>query len=436
MKGGLWLTALPLNAAALLLCAAPPLHAQVEVELHGQVETFQALPFSKDQRLTDSRNAFTGEVSVFAGEASAFVSLSAEYNGVSGDRSGFSLGEAWFDWGAGDFSFRLGRQLVSWGVADGLILTDVVCPQNLTSYAGLDFAGSRLAVDGLKLRYSFRALAIEALWLPIFSPARLPGERNPLYAVLYPSSLDMGGMVLPVSIQDSAPMQTIADGEYGLRISWYRSGADFSVMGFYGWNDIPFMEKNLIFSSPNPTGLKLSPAYKRTITAGADASIPIGDFLLRMETAWTGGGRYERPPSDTIAILGGGQTERPVEKHRVQLLAGIDWTPLGWSLSAQYYEDLLPDAYSGGTERAWRKNGVSLRIARSFFRETLKLSAWCYLDLVDFDSAGSASAEYALTDAISLSLGSDFFTPGVDGQGTYGAYKDLSCMWFKGIFRF
>jgi hypothetical protein len=430
------LPALLPNAVALLLCAAPPLHAQVEVELHGQVETFQALPFSKDRGLTDSRNAFTGEISAFAGEASAFVSLSAEYNAVSSDRSDFSLGEAWFDWGAGGFSFRLGRQLVSWGVADGLILTDVVCPQNLTSYAGLDFAGSRLAVDGLKLRYSFQALSIEALWLPIFSPARLPGERNPLYAVLYPSSLDMGGMVLPVSIQDSAPMQTIADGEYGLRISWYRSGADFSVMGFYGWNDIPFMEKNLIPSPSAPTGLELSPAHKRTITAGADASIPIGDFLLRMETAWTGGGRYERPPSDTIAILGGGQTERPVEKHRVQLLAGIDWTPPGWSLSAQYYEDLLPDAYSGGTERSWRKNGVSLRIARSFFRETLKLSAWCYLDLVDFDSAGSVSAEYALTDAISLSLGSDFFTPGVDGQGTYGAYKDLSCMWFKGIFRF
>jgi hypothetical protein len=62
-----------------------------------------------------------------------------------------------------------------------------------------------------------------------------------------------------------------------------------------------------------------------TITAGADASIPLGDFLLRLETAWTGGGRYERPATDIAAILMDRQTERP-----------------------------------------WRKNGVSLRIARSF----------------------------------------------------------------------
>ncbi|MDR3335635.1 MAG: hypothetical protein LBT16_00390 [Treponema sp.] len=432
-------TALLLCTVALLLCAAP-LSAQVKVELHGSVETLQAVPFSQDLRLTDSRNAFTGEISAFAGEAVAFVSLSAEYNGVSPDRTGFALGEAWLDWGAGGFSLRLGRQLVSWGVADGLILTDVVCPQNLTAYAGLDFAGSRLAVDGLKLRYSFPALAIEALWLPLFSPARLPGEHNPLYAVFFPSSVDMGGAAwpaaLPVSIQDAAPPRTIADGEYGLRVSWYSSGVDFSAMGFYGWNDIPFMGKELIGGPPIPTGIELLPEYERTITAGADASIPLGEILLRLETAWTGGGRYERPAADTAAALLARQRDEPVKQQRLQALAGIDWNPSGWSLSAQYYEDLLPDAYSGGTERPWRKNGASLRVARSFFRETLTLSVWYYLDLFDFDSVGSVSAEYALTDAVSLSLGSDFFTGGIDGRGSYGAYRDLSCIWLKGIFRF
>jgi hypothetical protein len=435
MRGKFLPTALLFYVAVLLLKATPMLQAQVEVELHGQVESLQALPFSKDLRLNDSRNAFTAEISAFAGEASAFVSLSAEYNGVSPDRTGFTLGEAWFDWGAGGFSLRLGRQLVSWGAADGLILTDMVCPQNLTAFAGLDFAGSRLAVDGLKLRYGFQALAIEFLWLPLFSPARLPEEYNPLYAVLFPTSVDMGGTALPVSLKGGALPKTIADGEYGLRLSWYTSAVDFSVMGFYGWNDIPFMGKNLAGGFP-PTGIELSPEYERTVTAGVDASIPIDDFLLRLETAWTGGGRYERPVADIAATLFGGQTERPVEKQRLQLLAGVDWNPSGWSLSAQYYEDLLPDAYSGGTKRPWRKNGLSLRVARSFFRETLSLSAWYYLDLVDFDSVGSVSVTYALTDAIGLSLGSDFFTGGIDGRGSYAAYKDLSGVWVKGVFRF
>jgi hypothetical protein len=50
------------------------------------------------------------------------------------------------------------------------------------------------------------------------------------------------------------------------------------------------------------------------------------------------------------------------------------------------------------------------------------------LDLQDFDTAASLSAVYALTDALELSLGSDFFTGGIEGRGTCGTYTDLSCL--------
>jgi hypothetical protein len=417
-----------------------PLSAQVDIELHGAVESLHALPFSKDLSLTDSRTAFTGEVPIYAGAVSAFVSLSAEYNGVSPERTGFSLGEAWMDWSGGGFQFRLGRQLVSWGAADGIVLTDVVCPQNLTAYAGLDFAGSRLAVDGVRLRYALPVLALEALWIPLFSPARLPGDaQNLLYGVLYPASVDMGGAVLPVRVLEAAPPRTIADGEYGFRLSAYTPALDFSLAAFYGWNDIPHFRKDLSFSEaapPDPEKLDLAPGYGRTIMAGADASVPLGDFLLRVEAAWTGGGRYDRSAGETAAALSAGQPDEPAEKQNLKLLAGLDWNPSGWTLSAQYYEDLLPDAYDGGTARPWRKYALTLRIGRSFFRELLSLSAWCYLDLRDFDAAAGASAAWALTDSLSLSLGSDFFTGGIENRGGYGAYKDLSCLWIKGVFRF
>ncbi|MDR0624369.1 MAG: hypothetical protein LBG10_08055 [Treponema sp.] len=421
-----------------LFSAVLPLAAQVELELHGSAETLFALPFSKDLNLTDFRTAFTGEVSAYAGQASAFVSLSAEYNGVSPERTGFSLGEAWADWSAGGFFLRLGRQLLSWGAADGLILTDVVCPQNLTAYAGLDFAGSRLAVDGLKLRYSFPAFAAEAIWLPLFTPARLPGDpQNPLYGIFYPSSIDMGGTVLPVSVSGAAPPRTIADGEYGLRLSWYAPALDLSVMGFYGWNDIPHVKKDMILSaSAVPEKIELEPEYGRTVTAGADASVPLGGFLLRLEAAWTGGGRYDRSAEETAAAFSAGRGDEPVKKHNLKLLAGLDWNPSGWTLSAQYYEDLLPDASGGGTERPWQKSALTLRAGRGFFRETLNISVWCFLDLQDFDTAASAAAAYDLTDSFSLSLGSDFFSGGIENRGTYGAYKDLNCLWIKGIFRF
>ncbi|MDR2313683.1 MAG: hypothetical protein LBE02_04045 [Spirochaetaceae bacterium] len=426
-----------LLAALLFALALLPLSAQAEMEFHGALETLQAAPFSKNLGLTDSRSSFTGEVTVHAGAASAFVSLSAEYNGVSPERTGLSLGEAWMDWGAGGFQLRLGRQLVSWGAADGIVLTDVVCPQNLTAYAGLDFAGSRLPVDGVRLRYSFPVFAAEVLWIPLFTPARLPGdEQNPLYGVFYPASVDMGGAPLPVRVLEAAPPRTIAGGEYGIRLSAYTPALDFSLALFYGWNDIPHFRKDLSFSGAVPERLNLTPGYARTLMAGADASVPLGDFLLRLEAAFTGGGRYDRRAGETAAALLAGQIDEPVEKHSLKLLAGLDWNPSGWTLSAQYYEDLLPDAYGGGAARPWRKNALTLRVGRSFFRELLNLSAWCYLDLRDFDASAGASAAWALSDSLSLSLGSDFFTGGIENRGDYGAYADLSALWIKGIFRF
>ncbi|MDR2068693.1 MAG: hypothetical protein LBP71_02360, partial [Spirochaetaceae bacterium] len=354
-----------------------PLGTEVDLGLHGTVETLYAVPFSRTPGLSDGRSAFTGELTARAGAAAAFVSLSGEYNGISpGDRTGFSPGEAWVDWSAGDFKLRLGRQLLSWGVADGIILTDVVCPQNLTAYAGLDFAGSRVAVDGLRLRYSFPAFAVDALWIPLFSPAKLPGDpQNPLYGIFSsPPSVDLGGRILPVSVSPAAPPRTIADGEYGLRLSFYTSALDFSFAGFYGWNDVPQAGKELILSDKGEAaGIALSPVYGRTLTLGADAGIPLGEILLRLETAWTGGGRYDRSAGESAAALLSGQADDPLTMHNLKALAGIDWNPHGWTLSVQYYEDLLPEARGGGTGRPWRKNGLSLRIARGLFRETLNL---------------------------------------------------------------
>ena len=423
-----------LFAVFLFAFSLQPLAAQVDIEFHGAVESLHALPFSKDLGLTDSRAAFTGEVSAHAGDAEAFVSLSAEYNGVSPERTGISLGEAWVDWSAGGFQLRLGRQLVSWGAADGLVLTDVVCPPNLTAYAGLDFAGSRLPVDGFKLRYAFPALAAEALWLPFFTPARLTGEQNPMHSALYPASADMDGVSLPVSVLASTLPRTIADGEYGFRLSAYTPALDFSVAVFYGWNDIPHFSKKLTLSGADPAGLELAPGYERTLTTGADASVPLGEFLLRLEAAWTAGGRYDRSTGETSEALLVGQLDEPVEKHNLKLLAGLDWNPAGWTLSAQYYEDILPD--SGGTARPWRKYALTLRAGKSFFREVLSLSAWCYLDLRDFDAASGASADWTLTDELRLSLGGDFFGGGIENRGDYAAYRDLSCLWVRGEFRF
>jgi hypothetical protein len=300
-----------------------------------------------------------------------------------------------------------------------------VCPQNLVSYAGLDFAKSRLPVDGLSLRLGFSGLSFgdlsaEALWLPVFTPAKLPlAGDNPLKALLLPAAADS----LTESEIEKAKPKTIADGEYGLRVSCYSALFDLSLCGFYGWNDIPYLRGSLA---------SLSPEFHRMLMAGGNASVPAGDLLFRLEAAYTWGGRFA-PDADSVAAASGNLI--PAEKDRLQMLAGADWKAGSWTITAQYYEDILPGP-AGGIERDWRKNGATLSVSRSLLRETLSLSASCDLSLKDFDAAGSAVVKWAVTDELELALGADFFFAGIDGRGDYGTYEDLSCLWLRGVYRF
>jgi hypothetical protein len=306
----------------------------------------------------------------------------------------------------------------------------VVCPQNLTAYAGLDFAGSRLPVDGLSLRLGFPGFlsgdfSAEALWLPFFTEAKLPLEQdNPLNAVLFPAAANP---VRESGIRAAKP-KTIADGEYGLRLSYYSSLFDLSLCAFYGWNDIPYLSG----STAGPPPYSLHPEFHRMMMTGGDASIPVGDVLLRLEAAYTRGGRFSPGTGAVIAASG---NLIPVEKDRLQILAGLDWNPGLWTFTAQYYEDILPGG-DGGAERDWRKNGATLSVSRSFLRDTLSVSASCCLGLNDFDTSGSAGVKWAAADELEFFLGTDFFTAGMDGKGDYAAYKDLSCVWLGGVYRF
>ena len=67
--------------------------------------------------------------------------------------------------------------------------------------------------------------------------------------------------------------------------------------------------------------------------------------------------------------------------------------------------------------------------------DTLTLSLDGILGLNDFDSVLQAKAEYALSDHITLSVEGDFFNEGKN-TGTYGRFKDLSCLILGGKFSF
>lgn len=442
MKKILLLTLLGVLTASLLA-------AEGGIEFSGEIETLWGVgaPWTdKDNsagRFTLGNTSLTGQLDAYFGNSSAYAEATFSYDatgaingsGAGGNLgSGFdlSLNELWLDYTDSFWGIRVGRQKAAWGKADGIDITNILCPSDMSSFAAMTGDDSKLAVDAIRLSFSADQFTADAYWIPFFTPAALPlDEGNALRKYLVPESIYVDfapgiSFTLPVSIGDiNTPEIAIWNGEYGLKLSGYFSALDFSLYGFYGWDDLPILDysKNMNAMSM-PESITVAGHYERVIMAGADAALPIGETVIRLETAFYPQRHFQKSE--------GGSEQR----NQLSALAGIDWMPSGWTLTAQYYCDVVfGDLDTLERDQAY-KHGATLSISKSLVNETLELSLAGVIGFNDFDSMISPSVKYSISDQISAGISAIVFIPGPERQGKYGAYKDLSSLCINAKFSF
>ncbi len=380
-------------------------------------------------------------------------------NGISNFASddgifSIKLKEAYFDYNGGFWSVRAGRQIAAWGKADGIQVADILCPQDESNLIASTYKESRLGIDALRVSFMGNFFQSDLYWIPIFTPSTLPlAEKSVLRKVVFPDRYENFALNCPRKWNDfDLPGLKLENSEFAARVGFYFSKFDLSFYGFYGWDDLPFFSYNAVSKNE----VVVTGTYKRMGMLGADAAIPMGDFVFRLETAFF--------PQRNIQTSAEWQAERQMEglafdgsKHCNQLvaLAGFDWTPSGgWTITAQYIADAAFASKSkinkfdgsGQLVASWEEDPLdrkvyvhraSLTVEKTLLNESLTLSALAFLDLNDFSSATELSAEYALTDAIKLGLVGNLFFKGIDGRdGLYGAYSGLTCLTLKGVVSF
>jgi len=88
------------------------------------------------------------------------------------------------------------------------------------------------------------------------------------------------------------PYLGIKNGEYGLKLSVYFSAPDVSLYGYYGWDDTHFLDYSITYGEakppfpPVPNGLEISGSYKCLAVFGADAALPLGATVIRLEAVF------------------------------------------------------------------------------------------------------------------------------------------------------
>ena len=432
MKKLIILTMLGVLATSLLT-------AEGGVEFSGDIETLWGVgaPWTDSDtsagRFSLGTTNFTGKLDAYYGNSSAYAEATFSYDAVNtagGNlTNGFdlSLGELWLDYTESIWGLRIGCQKAAWGKADGVDITNVLCPSDMSSFAAMISDDSKLAVDAIRLSLSGNQFTADLYWIPFFTPAALPlDEGNSLRKFLIPSTFELPipamntVLSLPVTIGGiETPEIAIWNGEYGLRVSGYFSAFDLSLYGFYGWDDTPILNYGMTSEA-----IVVSGKYERMAMIGADAALPIGETVLRLETAFFPQRYFQKEEGGSL------------QRNQLSALAGIDWMPSGWTLTAQYYCDAVFGELDELERTDSYQHGATLSVSKSLVNETLELSFAGMVGFNDFDSMLSPSVKYSVSDQISLGVSAYIFLPGPERDGKYGAYKDLSSISLNAKFSF
>ncbi len=384
------------------------------IQINGFIDTYHAVRVKSPNDFMSSRTRFRGEIQKSLGKSSMFVSFNVNQNSILKEQNDFELREAYFDYTASNWSFRAGRQLIIWGAADGMRITDLISPMDMTEFLARDYDDIRMPVEALKFRYFKGAMKLELVYIPVFKKFVLPTQANNPWAISAPIPAGMQLIMQP----DNKPNFTLKNSEFGGRLTYNLSGFDFSLAALYTFNKMPVFTKQI-----NNKDIVITPEYKRTTFIGGDFSMPLSQFVLRGEAAF-----------NINQYFATKQMPSQLEKHHtLNALLGLDWyAPDEWMLSMQIANNTIFN-YNETLEESENTSLLTLNVSKSIFNSTLKLSNFIYLDLNNGGCFNRFSSDYALNDQIHLLIGYDHFG---GNKGQFQAYKNNSEIWFKAKYSF
>lgn len=385
-------------------------------QLKGFVDTYHAIRTERPNDFMSSRTRVRGEIGKSFGGSTLFVSFNATHNALLKERTGFELREAYLDHREEHWGFRLGRQLVIWGVADGVRVTDLVSPMDMTEFLARDYDDIRMPVNALRFFVFNEKMKLELLAMPTFEGYKLPTDAENPWSVL-PKNAAQSFMW---NEEGSRPEFRFSNIEYGGKLGFTLPGVDFSFAALHTWNKMP-----VVTYRPSGSHITVSPQYYRMGFFGADISKPLGQFVVRGEAAFNVDKHFSYKPEASAMEQKGFNT--------VNYLIGVDWyAPSEWTVMAQFSSESI-FGYESHIAQPQHNSLLTINVSKKLLGSTLQLSNFTYFDLNHKGWFSRFTSSYALNDYIQLLAGYDWFG---GNEGMFGVYKHNSEIWLKAKYSF
>jgi hypothetical protein len=322
-------------------------------------------------------------------EASARVKGDFVFDNVARDFD-VDMREAYLDYTTGDFDFRLGRQIATWGVGDLLFINDRFPKDFVSFFSGRPLEYLKIGVDALRTRYSSEALNGEFLIIPFFEPDNLPTSER--FFLFDPFSA--------VPSIEKEPATTLENTQLALRL--YRRIKDFDVSAYAyrGFWLTPSMKPDDIAS---PT--KVIIFYPKLSVYGMSVQRSALRGVVSFETGYFRS-REDEDGDDPF-----------VPNSQLRFLVGYQrqiWAD--FTVGAQYYGEIMADysAYvnslpAGFPAQEEYRDIVTLRLEYLMRHQTLRLSLFTFYSPVDNDYLIRPMVSYKFTDDFSSTLGANIF---------------------------
>ena len=240
-----------------------------------------------------------------------------------------------------DNSFwRIGKQQVVWGEADGLKLLDVINPQDFREFILDNFDDSRIPLWMMNAQINTSDSGIlQLLVIPDTSTHKL-AENGSTYQLTSPvivPNIDIGGLTEMGINEISVNKKTNADGgdigsRYSDFINLYDSSWDVTLNYLYHYVDIPVIRTTI-----DNDKLLIDYQFERSHLIGGSTSTVISDFILRSEIAYETD-RYQR------GEISNNNVSNPIviKSNTLSSIIGIDYQGISdHFISMQWYRQTL-----------------------------------------------------------------------------------------------